>query len=273
MTNEAEIKKWLSGYTRDWDQLCQALMWRLCERFGSVPRDGIGSAYEAYMYELANNRINTGPIPADGGVFVYFDIGTDDHVGFVMNGGRVLMATKHLAESWVTRDAGWQTVAEYVRLTGARVYGWSYRNAGNTVPWTPNITPPPSIPASGFAVAPGGEANAPHWPVGALMTRLQKALSKRGRYNYDNGSARPADGVGGHYTALGIQKTLNHSGRNGGVLAADFTLVSPLDGKLGRNNALGVQEYAMDFGGGPNIHDGDPRTNGWTAFAIGLETD
>lgn len=147
MTTEAEIRKWIADYPRDWDQRCQALMWRLCERFGSVPVDGIGSAFEAYRIERDAGRLNTGPIPKTGGVFVYFDIGADDHVGYVMNDGRVFMtgrkATGRIVEEWGNRDVGWNTVAGYIRATGAKLYGWSRMNGGNTVNnWVPNWSVP-----------------------------------------------------------------------------------------------------------------------------------
>lgn len=132
MATESEIHSWLAGYPRDWNQLCQALMWQLANRFGSVVSTP-PSASSAYRTEAAAGRIRQGTPPP--GTFVYFDIGVDGHVGFVMNDGRVLMATSHLAEEWVTRDAGWNTVNAYASAVGAAVLGWSPMNGGNTCPF------------------------------------------------------------------------------------------------------------------------------------------
>lgn len=134
MVTEATIRKWLAGYERDWNQRCQALMWQLANRFGRVVSTP-PSAILAYHVERQAGRIHTGSTPPPGS-FVYFDIGRDGHVGFVMNEGRVLMATSHLVEELVDSDAGWNTIDGYVRATGADYIGWSMQNGGNTVPFT-----------------------------------------------------------------------------------------------------------------------------------------
>lgn len=133
MTTENEIHQWLAGYRRDWDQLCQALMWQLCNRFGSIASTP-PSAIEAYQMERNAGRIVQGTPPA--GTFVYWDIGSYGHVGFVMNDGRVLMATSHLAAEWVDTDAGWNTLDAYSAATGATYLGYSWRNGGNVCPFT-----------------------------------------------------------------------------------------------------------------------------------------
>jgi hypothetical protein len=68
-----------------------------------------------------------------------------------------------------------------------------------------------------------------------------------------------------------VQTTLNVSGRNGGVLIRDGAVKSAVDGKLGRYNAYGIQEYARDFGSYTGKQDGDPREGSWAGFALGLE--
>ena len=78
MATEQDIRAWIAGYDRDFNQLCQALMWRLAERFGSIESTP-ASANSAYRAELNAGRIQGGTPPA--GSFVYFDIGSDDHVG------------------------------------------------------------------------------------------------------------------------------------------------------------------------------------------------
>ena len=112
-----------------------------------------------------------------------------------------------------------------------------------------------------FETAPGGEPGAPNWPVGALMTRIQTALANRGRYD------GLIDGIGGEKTAKGIQITLNVSETNG----INEFVPTPVDGKLGINNAYGVQKYGKRFGDYTGDIDGDPLVNSWSSFALGLE--
>lgn len=133
MTTEAEIRSWIGGYPRNWDQLCQALMWQLANRFGSVVSTP-PSAIDAFNTENRAGRIRSGEAPP--GAFLYWDIGTFGHVGFMMNGGRVFMATTHLVEEWTNRAAGWNTESGYRGVTGARYLGWSMQNGGNSVPFT-----------------------------------------------------------------------------------------------------------------------------------------
>lgn len=133
MATEAEIHAWLSGYERDWDQLCQALMWQMTNEFGTQTW-APASAIDAYWVEKNAGRIQGGtPQP---GSFVYWDIGTYGHVGFMMNDGRILMASGNIREQWVWQDAGWQYLESYADITGARLLGWSWGNGGNTMPFT-----------------------------------------------------------------------------------------------------------------------------------------
>lgn len=147
MFNAADVRMWIGGYLREWDGLCQALMWRLCERFGSVPYDGIGSATEAYQIERDAGRIHTGPIPASGGVFVYLAVPgvPDGHVGFMLDGDTFFNASGYLAEEWTDSDAGVSSLDGYVISKGATILGWSYMNGGNTVEGWEG----PSSPAGG----------------------------------------------------------------------------------------------------------------------------
>ena len=109
--------------------------------------------------------------------------------------------------------------------------------------------------------APGGEAGAPYWPEGPLMQRIQNILKARGRYD------GVTDGVGATKTAKAIQETLNVSELNG----VRPYVKTAVDGKLGRNNAYGVQHYARKHGDYTGDIDGDPRVNSWIGFALGLE--
>lgn len=132
------------------------------------------------------------------------------------------------------------------------------------LPTPPPVTPPAAT-ENEWVLAPGGEPNAPYWPKGPLMARIQAALKARGRYD------GIVDGEGGELTAKGIQITLNVSGKNGGVNVPDGSRPTDVDGRLGINNAFGVQEYARDFGDYDGLQDGDPREGSWTGFALGLE--
>lgn len=135
------------------------------------------------------------------------------------------------------------------------------KDAATTKPAKPAPAPKPARQNATSYVRAPGEAGAPAWPRGPLMARIQRALKARGRYDGD------ADGVGGEFTAKGIQRTLNHSQLNG---------VKPYvrtveDGLLGVNNAYGVQHYARKYGDYTGPRDGDPRDASWTGFALGLE--
>ena len=100
MATEAEIHTWIAGYPRDWDQLCQALMWQLCKRFGSIASTP-DSTIDAYEIERQAGRIVQGTPPP--GTFVYMDIGTYGHVGFVMR--------------WVSKSCGRSPRARRTRIS------------------------------------------------------------------------------------------------------------------------------------------------------------
>jgi hypothetical protein len=133
------------------------------------------------------------------------------------------------------------------------------------IPSTPTNPSPIPQPGNTWERAIGGEPDAPFWPRGPLMERLQRALASMGRYD------GIFDGIGGIKTAKGVQITLNYSGRNGGVLAPNGARPTSVDGALGRFNAYGVQEYARDFGAYGGYQDGDPREGSWSGFCLGLE--
>lgn len=135
MATEADIRSWIAGYRRDFNGKCQALMWQLASRFGTVVSTPT-SAHEAYVMEKNAGRINQGTPPP--GAFVYFDIGTDDHIGFMVNGGRIFMGTTKVDEQWSSWNTGPQGLNDYCAITGAKYLGWSTKNGGNTVPFTPD---------------------------------------------------------------------------------------------------------------------------------------
>lgn len=98
-------------------------------------------------------------------------------------------------------------------------------------------------------------------PTGELGKRVQRALAARGRYNVEDGRARPIDGNFGFFARCGVQETLRVS----------KVFVGRIDGKPGRGAAFGVQDYARKFGGYRGPRDGHPRERSWAAFAVGLE--
>lgn len=119
----------------------------------------------------------------------------------------------------------------------------------------PTPTPTPEPEKTTFERAWGGEPDAPLWPRGALMQRIQAAMAARGRYDGD------VDGVGGPLTGRGIQLTIKNGGGYNG----------PIDDKLGGQGALAVQRYGQRWGDYVGPIDGDPRLYSWSAFALGLE--
>lgn len=246
MTTETEIHKWLAGYPRAWANLCQALMWRLCQAFGLVPYDGIDSATDAYNIEKNAGRIRTDAPPSTGGVFIYFAVPgvPDGHVGYLMNGGRLLMASTTLIEEWVDSDAGYSTIDKYVKdHPGSYVLGWSYKNAGNTVTdWTPDA----AAPSSWAWNEPGPDR----------QKSIQQGLKNRGRYS------GPVDGDWGTNSIKGIQQTVKNVGYTG-----------PIDGVPGPNTCHYVQVYAAKWGGYTGPIDSILGPNSWAGFDKGLNTD
>lgn len=151
---ESQIRAWLndpasgpSVYRRNWDQLCQALMWQVCNRFGNASR-----AYASANTARAASRINgTNPKDAPAGAFHYWEIGIYGHVALSLGGSRCLMGSRHV-EQWA-RNVGVTTVEAYTRATGARYTGWSRTNGVNTIqvvttsPGGGIVTPIPNIPS------------------------------------------------------------------------------------------------------------------------------
>ena len=120
----------------------------------------------------------------------------------------------------------------------------------------------PSTATDGFVRAPGGERNAPMMPTGKRAERLQAALKARKRYK------GPVDGDPQFETMKGVQLTLNHAQLNG---PGPHHIVTAIDGKLGGNNAFGIQRYAAKYGDYKGRIDGDPLANSWDGFILGLE--
>lgn len=120
---------------------------------------------------------------------------------------------------------------------------------------------------SGYRVGPVIRSGADwSWaePEGELAKRVQRALSARGRYNYDSGRPRPDDGEFGENTRKGVQLTL----------AQGDIFKGRIDGEPGRGAAYGIQKYAAkrgDYTKRGGVIDGKPRVLSWDCFALGLE--
>ena len=99
-------------------------------------------------------------------------------------------------------------------------------------------------------------------PSGDLGERVQRALANRN--NKFGGPERYAgiiDGDFGPLTRRGVQITLAQSRLHSG----------DVDGTMERDEAIGVQKYAKQFGGYTGPIDGAPREMSWAGFALGLE--
>lgn len=119
-----------------------------------------------------------------------------------------------------------------------------------------------SVPAS-QPVASGRTWSYMEPPQGGTVAKdVQRYLAARGRYNYPDGSARPIDGIWGKFTRMGIQITLDVSGRFKGII----------DGIIEGGGCWGIQQYAHDFGDYPAQYiDGHLGINSWIGFALGLK--
>ena len=221
MVTTSQIKSWIGSYNRNFDQLCQALMWQLASAFGTV-RSTPPSAIAAYRTEAAAGRINGGAAPA--GSFVYWDIGAYGHVGYVLADGAIFMGSSHLQERWGI-NAGISSRGFYEGRTGARFLGWSWQNGGNTVPLT------------GGGPASGGStpiSNAGYGLSSAAQKAAQGALKRLGLYS------GPEDGVFGAASVRGFQQHL----KNIGLLPGSYAV----DGVPGPAYGRAIQELAKRHG-------------------------
>ena len=232
MATEQQIHAWLAGYPRAWDQLCQALMWQLASKFGTT-RTTQPSAIAAYNVEANAGRIHGGDAPP--GAFVYWAIGQYGHVGFMMNGGRVLMATTKLAEQWVNSAAGWNTVANYTSRTGARYLGWSYQNGGNTVPFTAG-TPDGT---------PGAQINYMWKMTAASAGAIQKLLNHQKIYGGTDGGTGPVDNVLGERGIKGMQELMKRWGKLPGDYKVDG-IPHNVDQAAPSNYGKALQQWVTD---------------------------
>ena len=250
MTTEKEIRAWIHGYNRDFNGLCQALMWQLANKFGKTVSTQ-PSAIAAYRVEKAAGRINDGVPPA--GSFVYWDIGQYGHVGFMLNDGRIFMGSSHVDEQWSNRNTGPQSLSDYNRITGAKYLGWSWQNGGNTVPFTKDAGSSGGN-NSGIAL-PKTSTESDGIPGVNFYKRLQFWGRKYGGYQ------GPIDGALGKESWKAVQGLLKkESGYNG-----------PIDGVPGPNTYKAMQRWAARYGYKGPI-DGVLGKNSYKAIAKALNT-
>jgi hypothetical protein len=119
---------------------------------------------------------------------------------------------------------------------------------------TPEEEPEPEVKSE-----PAKKPRAKDWefqaPPAALVTRIQRALGRRGRYS------GPANGQFNEKTRVGIQKTLATEGFKG-----------KQDGDLEtRNQVQRIQEYAQAHGSFAGEIDRKLTELTWTSFALAVE--
>lgn len=277
MANEQSVHDWLAYEygDRDFNQLCQALMWQLCARFGSAPVT-YASALDAW-YASPTDGSGVGP----PGSFTYYDIGAYGHVDWVMNSGNAVMGSTRVTEDWGWTNRGWKNGWEYAAETGAGILGWSWVNGANTCP----------IDGGG-----GGGGGTTDYAFG-LTTECQAALQFAMGVNGPPYYSGPADGVFGENSVKGMQQWL----KDLGYLPADYAVdgipgpaygtalqelardrgippyTGPIDGAPGENTSISLIGWAQsvsvpDPGPGPDPDPTIPATPDGTFFAPDLGT-
>lgn len=248
MASEQSVRDWLVNEygDRDFNQLCQALMWQQCARFGSAPVT-YASAIDAW-YASPTDGSGVGP----PGSFTYYDIGSYGHVDWVMDSGNADMGTSRVSEDWGWTNRGWKNGWDYSAETGATILGWSWVNGANTCPYDGGS---------------GGGGNVDYaWGLSTeCQAALQNAMAVNGRYD------GPQDGVFGENSVKGMQQWL----KDLGYLSGDYEV----DGIPGPAYGTALQELARD-GGVPKYTgpiDGEPGENtsisliGWAATTIPID--
>lgn len=243
MATPSQIRAWIAGYNRNFDQLCQALMWQVCAKFGSAP-----VVYpSAIAAARASQIVGTNPLDAQPGDFHYW-AGGYGHVALELGAGRVFMGSTKVDERWGI-NAGITTVAAYNARTGLRYLGFARSNGRNDL-----AIQEPFVRETPAGGASGGGGYHYYDPTGEVARRIQAALKRRGRY------AGPVDGIFGPATRRGIQITLRNVGYTG-----------PIDGVIAGNGARLIQVYAQKFGSYRGPIDAKLGPNSWAGFALGLE--
>jgi hypothetical protein len=132
MVNKQGIADWTAASGRDWNQMCQAYIWNICNTFGNAP-----VSYDSALTAYYNSVIVSSDVySAPAGAIIYFDIGAYGHVSFRSdtNGDIDGMGSSKVDEFWGI-NAGAVSIATYIARTGAWPLGWSYNNGANSFPY------------------------------------------------------------------------------------------------------------------------------------------
>jgi len=136
MSTEADLQAWTGASGRDWDQLCQAYVWNLCDVFGSAPVTYPDALAAYYATPIEGWDVN---VPA--GACAFFDIGAYGHVGWQVDTGDA-MGSGRVSVFWGI-NAGVASITDYIARTGASFLGWGWTNGVNSLPYTPAGSIPP----------------------------------------------------------------------------------------------------------------------------------
>lgn len=219
-------------YPRDWNQLCQAVMYQTCRMFGVARK----TYTTAKLAMAASGPLNTDRHAAPAGAFHYWGMGSAGHVALSLGGERVLMGSSKIDEKWAT-NLGVTTVTRY---NGADYRGWAHTNGLNDVtiatPVAP-VTPTPGTNQDWYtSTAIDGIPGKVFWqmmqlwareegyngPIDGALGKQSWAALQRGRKKYD-GYTGPDDGVPGTGTWMALQRVARFGGYKG-----------PIDGKPGK---------------------------------------
>lgn len=177
MPTEATILAWCRGYDRDMDKLCQALMWQLCNEFGTAPSPPPLTARAAWKRSVIVSR---DPAAAPPGAFHYWTGIPDGHVGLSLGGGRVLMASSKVTEM-IGHNVGITTVSVYTARTHLIYQGWSHTNANGDLAIS-GAALAPAAPPTSTPVLPRPEDEEMTADDRAALDRMAVAI---GRLEYD----------------------------------------------------------------------------------------
>lgn len=137
---EAAARDWVahgSQQGRGWLNMCQALVWRLCEAFGEVRQD-YDPALAAYA---ASEIVSMDPAAAPIGAIHYWLQPTDyGHVAVSLGGGRCIMASADVDEL-LGDHVGIVGVDGYTARKRVTYLGWSRTNGLNSIRTTLSKAP------------------------------------------------------------------------------------------------------------------------------------
>lgn len=137
MATENDFIAWITGgpmKTRNWDQMCQALVWQLCDNFGSAPvtYESAELAYQAPETKIVSFNAADAPF---GAIHWWREPQPWGHVAMGLGNGRCVMASAGVDVS-LGNHVGIVGVDSYTARKGYTYRGWSYTNGRNSVSTT-----------------------------------------------------------------------------------------------------------------------------------------